>query len=307
MDDIDQPRRRPQADDEDQPRRRPVEEDEDYPRDRAFRQGRPRPGGKKDVSVIGVISLVIGVISLALSLVPCLGLVTLPLPIIGAVLALVGILISAIGQREGLGIPVSGMAVNVVACVLPIALVMGFCGLGMRGAQQAAQQAMQQLQELEQAELERQEAEHRQQTAANVAVVGLLAAPQGQGPLLSLAVVNDIYPAVSPGPGATLQVNLNQLVREFELNPRQAERRYQDKILRIQGTIQQVRQDGNDTVVVLQSAPLDGNKVECEFTDVPKRDQAWLQINRPVVIEGTCEGLRGGEPPVWLSECRMVR
>jgi hypothetical protein len=308
MDDIEQPRHRRSDDDEDRPRRRPVEEDEDYPRDRAFRQGSPRPGGKKDVSVIGVIALVIGVISLGLSLVPCLGLFTLPLPIIGVVLALIGILISAIGQRDGFGVPVSAVAVNAVACVLPIAIFFGMCGLGMRGAQQAAQQAAQ-VAQAEQARQEEAEAEHRQIEVARVAtIVGLGTGPDG--PVLCLAPLSEMVAPVSTLPDGTLELDLDRLVREFERDPKRAEEKYEGKILRVQGTIQEVTENGRDVTVLLQGIGPGTNKVRCEFTNVPNAPvprRLRFPMNRRVVIEGNCEGLDPVDDIPRLNGCKLVK
>jgi hypothetical protein len=292
---------------EDQPRRRPPdeEEDEDYPRSRARRA--PGPGGKS-VSVIGVISLVIGVVSLGLGLVPCLGLFTLPLPIIGVVLALVGILISAIGQRDGLGIPVTGVALNVVACVLPVAVFLGFCGLGMRSAQQAAQ-AAQAAAQAEQARQEEAEAERRQIELANVAtMVGLGAGPDG--PVLCLAPASEMEAPVTTLPDGTLEVDLDRLVREFERDPKKAEENYDGKTLRVQGTIQQVTEDGRDVTVILQGVGPGVNKVQCEFTNVPNAPvprRARFPMNWRVVIEGHCEGLDPVDDIPRLSGCKRVK
>jgi hypothetical protein len=302
MDDRDGIRRPRPVDD--QPRRpRPVEDDEDYPR----RRPPPRPGAR-NLSVVGLVSLIIGIISFALSLVPCLNLFTWPLQVIGLILALVGVCISAFGQREGLGLPIAGLTVNVLACVVPVAMYLGFCGLGMRSAQQAAQQA----QAARQAELDRQEqaaAERRQTEATEVAtMVGLGAGTDG--PVLCLAPLGEVLAPETTLPDGTLEVDLDRLVREFERDAKKAGQKYEGRMLRVQGTIQQVTDDGRDVTVVLQGAGPGANKIRCEFPNVPNAPvprRVRFPMNRRVVVEGGCESPDPVDATLRLSDCKLVK
>src|ERR1700676_2433331 len=132
MDDRYQPRR---PDDRDEPRRRRPDDADDEPR------RPPRPQARQ-MSVLGLIGLICGVLGLIIAFIPCVGLFTLPLPIIGVILAIIGIIVSAAGKREGFGLPVTALALNMVACVVPFIMFFGMCGLMTKGVQQAAQQAI---------------------------------------------------------------------------------------------------------------------------------------------------------------------
>jgi hypothetical protein len=284
-------------------------DDEDYPR-QARRDRRDGSSGprSKDLSVLGVISLVIGVISVALSFVPCLGIFTLPLPILGVVLAIVGVLISAIGQRDGVGIPVSAVAVNLLACVLPVAMTLGFCTLMGRGVQQAAQQAV----IVAEANQERLEAEQRSEMVTKTtSVVGVFAAPQG-GPLLGATTLNGVYPPppVSLVPVGAPTINVDQLVREYETTPLAADLMYGKKALRIQGLVERVKlNDDEITVVVLQGTVPGGLKkfIECVFDDErhePAADK--VKKGRRVIIEGICDGSEAVDKPIRFHACRLA-
>ncbi len=292
MSDFDEPRRR-RPDDND---------DEDRPPRPRYLDRRPGLQGKT-VSVIGIIALVIGVISFGLSLVPCLNLFTWPLALIGGLLALIGILISAIGQREGLSVPLIGMVVNVLALAVPVAMYVGFCGFGMQGARQAAVAAQQQMQV--EAELkERQDKERREQESASVAtVVGLTAGPQGLW--VGLAATGEVLDTIELPEGVTLSVNLNKFVREFELDSEGAWLTYQNRNLRIEGTIASSGKDENDNPFVVLQGPAPGmQRIECHFDDkVPPPNK--LRLGQRVTVEGACEKDLG--KPVALTGCKIVK
>jgi hypothetical protein len=230
------------------------------------------------------------------------------LQVVGVILAFVGVLISAIGQRDGLGLPVTGLTVNLLACVVPVAMYLGFCGLGRWSAQQAVQAAQQAAQE-EQARQEAAEAERRQMEVAKVVtMVGLGAGPDG--PVLCLAPVGEVMAPVTTLPDGTLEVDLDRLVREFERDPKRAEEKYEGKTLRVQGTIQLVTEDGRDVTVLLQGIGPGVNKVRCEFPNVPNAPvprRAKFQMNRKVVIEGNCEGPDPVDDIPRLSGCKLVK
>jgi tRNA_anti-like len=295
--------------DRDEPIRFPPEEDEDYPRPLASRyrqNGGPRG---KNVSVLGTIALVIGTLSLVLSFIPCFGLIMLPLPILGLILALVSVLVSAIGQRDGLRVPVSGTAVNALAIVIPIAMTIGFCGLSMQGARQAQQQAMMDAQ----AEEEREraaEAERSERVAAKTAgLVGIVAGPQAS-PLLALESLTDVFDhADDEMRTIAVNVDVDQLVRDYDLNPRTADRKYRNQKVRIRGTVDQLRQGPEDTVVILVGNAPGLHKVECQFDDplLPEQDAARVQKNLRITIEGICDGRDAVRQPVRISSCKLAK
>jgi hypothetical protein len=293
--------------DDDDRRRDQDDDDEDHPRSAAKAYQRRRNAPRtKSVSVLGLIALVIGVIGLALSFVPCLGLFTLPLPILGAVLALIAILISAVGQRDGLGIPVSGFAINAVACVVPIALVMGFCGLGMHGAQQAAQLARER-EQAAQEQRDRDDAERRRTEVASLAAVVLGSGPAG--PLAGASVLGDVLDAQGVMDGTILRVDLDQLVWDFGFRPTQAKRKYVDQEVRIQGTVERKGDEDGQPMLVLHGAGTGTNKIECVFDDPDfgGPDLTAATRGKRITVEGTCEGRKGAGGIVWLSKCRLVK
>src|SRR5262245_45944239 len=77
------------------------------------------PGHGRMVSGLGVASLVLGLVGLVVALMPCVGMVGLSLSILALILGLVGLLVALADRRSGLGFPIAGMTVSVVACVVP--------------------------------------------------------------------------------------------------------------------------------------------------------------------------------------------
>jgi hypothetical protein len=299
MDDRYQPER---MDDRDEPRRRRPDDDDDYPR----RRPPPRPGSK-GMSVVGLIALIVGVISFVLSMVPCLNLFTWPLQVIGLILALIGVGISAFGQREGLGLPISGLAVNALACAVPVAMYLGFCGLGMQGARQAAQEAADAVQ-AEQERLDQLEAERRRTEATKVATVsGLGAGFDGVGVLLCLPPL--AYNSLSYGQSPdALVVDLDKLVREFEENEVQAKRKYLDRTLVIEGTVDWGGTDHGHVFLELNEAPGSDRYVSCMFDDphVPRPDVDRLKHQR-VTVQGRCKAWYGLLGTVGLDSCKLLK
>jgi hypothetical protein len=168
---------------------------------------------------------------------------------------------------------------------------------------------MQEAAEADRQHAERVEAESRQAEVARVVtMVGLGTGPEG--PVACLAPVDELLAPVITLPDGTLEVDLVRLVREFERDPKRAEEKYEGKTLRVQGTIQQVTEDGRDVTVMLQGIGPGINKVRCEFTNVPNSPvprRPRFQVQRRVVVEGHCEGLDPVDDMPWLSSCKLVK
>jgi hypothetical protein len=284
MDDRYQPRR---PDDRDEPQRRRPDDDDDYPR------RPPRPQARQ-MSVLGLIGLICGVLGLIIAFIPCVGLFTLPLPIIGVILAIIGIIVSAAGKREGFGLPVTALALNMVACVVPFIMFFGMCGLMTKGVQQAAQQAIADAQ----AEKERQDREAAEAESVNATtVVGLAAGPGGS--VLCLAPLAD---DLSAGRDETVpRVGLTQLVN--------SNLAYVAKVVRVQGTVESSgKNDDGDPFLNLSEKKISISRIHCVFDDFDPDDAAKLPKKGLVTVEGTCEGRLGGPGGiVWLSNCRVVK
>ena len=277
-------------------------DDEDYPRERRDRPSRPRG---KDLSVLGVISLVVGLIALVLSLIPCVNFFTWPLQIVGIILALVGVLISAIGQRDGLGIPATGLAVNLLACLVPVGMYLAFFGLMGSSVQQAPQQAATIREDT------RGEAEHRDEMARkSTSVVGVFAAPQG-GMLVGVTALKDVYPpppVERPLEGSP-PINVDQLLGAYEMTPLAADLKYGKTELRIQGVVERVKLDDNEKTVVVLRGALPGGAtsfVECVFDDKDEPDAKKVKKGRHVILEGICDGPEAAGKPIRFHSCRVA-
>ncbi len=79
---------------------------------------------RKGASGFGVASLVIGILAIIGCWIPILNVVSLLFGGLGAILGFVGLLVSAIGRRSGVGLPIAGLVLSLVAVVVAI-LVLG--------------------------------------------------------------------------------------------------------------------------------------------------------------------------------------
>jgi predicted Zn finger-like uncharacterized protein len=93
--------------------------------DRPRRRPRRRPGASHS---LGIASLILGVVALVLSLIPCVGLLSLPLSGLGLLLGFGGACVALVRSGHGIGYPVAGLGLNLVA------LVIGLVWLGLIGA-----------------------------------------------------------------------------------------------------------------------------------------------------------------------------
>jgi phage FluMu protein Com len=70
-------------------------------------------------SKLGVVALVLGILALMWAWVPAVGMVTLPVSLIGLVLAIAGLFAARIGQQAGIGIPLAAVFVCGIAIFVP--------------------------------------------------------------------------------------------------------------------------------------------------------------------------------------------
>jgi len=80
---------------------------------------------EKSVNGLGIAALVLGIVATLTCWVPFLGMVSLPLAGLGAAFALIGFLVAAIGRRSGVGMPISGGVVCLVAIVVQVLMTGG--------------------------------------------------------------------------------------------------------------------------------------------------------------------------------------
>lgn len=87
---------------------------------------------------LGIAALVIGLLAFVLALIPCLGMfVAVPLGALGVTLAIVGAAIAFSRQGAGIGFPIAGGVVNVVAIIIAVGWFFGSQYLLRRGAESA--------------------------------------------------------------------------------------------------------------------------------------------------------------------------
>ena len=112
--DDDRPRRRRHGDDDfDDARRRHHQAEDDY--EDEPRRRRP----EKQVSILGIFSLVKGIGALIASFVPCIGAIAILPGLLGLVLGIIGYVIARKSNgRQGTGLPVAGMSVSAAAIVI---------------------------------------------------------------------------------------------------------------------------------------------------------------------------------------------
>ncbi|MBN2582533.1 MAG: DUF308 domain-containing protein [Planctomycetes bacterium] len=103
----------------------------------------PRPRGQtvhvhthqaKSVNGLGVAALVLGILAAIVCWIPLVNLVSIPLAGIGLLLAVIGFLIALTGRKSGVGMPVSGAIVCIVAILVPILMLVGVIGVAGAGA-----------------------------------------------------------------------------------------------------------------------------------------------------------------------------
>jgi hypothetical protein len=73
----------------------------------------------KSVSGLGIASLVVGLVALTITWIPCLGFVGIVPAVIGAILGLVGLIVSLAGGKSSASFPIAGILVSGVAIALP--------------------------------------------------------------------------------------------------------------------------------------------------------------------------------------------
>jgi hypothetical protein len=126
---VEQRTRRARADAEPADEREP---ESDRP-GRSARRKAEAPAAPRDVSVLGIISLVLGLLGLPLSLIPCLNVLGLPLVGLGLLLGIIGFFVAQMGKKSGIGFPIAGSLV----CLVGLMVSLAWIGLMVVGVQNA--------------------------------------------------------------------------------------------------------------------------------------------------------------------------
>jgi hypothetical protein len=128
-------------DEDDEPRRAPrrrrdrhYDDDDDRPRERA-----PREGANAQMG-LGIAALCIGCVAIVVSVLPCIGLfIGMPIAGVGLLLGVVGLIIALVQKGRGIGFPIAGSSVNVVALLICVVWYLIF----VKGAEHVVQGAQQ--------------------------------------------------------------------------------------------------------------------------------------------------------------------
>ena len=127
--DDDRPRRRRPRDDDfddDRPRRRSRRDDDD---------DRPARPPAKQVSILGIFSLVKGIGALLLSFFPCVGAVAIFPGLLGLFLGIIGLVVAKKSHgRQGTGLPIAGTIVSGAAVVIALIWIVVVGGFSARSA-----------------------------------------------------------------------------------------------------------------------------------------------------------------------------
>jgi len=103
--------------------------------------------GAKPINGLGVAGLVLGIGAAFVCWIPLVGLIAVPIAALGLLFAVLGLVVSLVGRKSGVGIPVSGCVVSIIALVIGLAafnVVSGPLGAVQTHADRAREAARQQ-------------------------------------------------------------------------------------------------------------------------------------------------------------------
>ena len=76
--------------------------------------------GPKATSGLGIAALVLGILACLTCWIPFVGMLSIPLSVLGILFGGIGFLVSLVGRRSGVGMPIAGLIVCVVAVVIAV-------------------------------------------------------------------------------------------------------------------------------------------------------------------------------------------
>ena len=208
---------------------------------------------QKGASGFGIAALVIGIIAVLFCWVPFVGMLAIPLGLIALLLATVGVIVSLAGGKSGVGLPVAGGVLALLAIGIPILMTGAMAGaVGSAAAKAAA------------------DAEARSAARRGV--------PQQSQP---------------PGPPADLPTfSAEYLVGSYTQNEVAADEAFKGKWLKVTGQVDRIGKDVLNTPYVTVKAGNDPiRQVQCMFDQSQQGRLASLRPGQEVVISGKCSGL----------------
>jgi hypothetical protein len=229
--------------------------------------------GPKSVSGLGIASLVVGIVGLVISLIPCVGLIGLPIAGIGLLLGLVGLIIALAGKTEGAGLPISGIAVSLAGCIVSVVwwyiTVHSAVSNVKEGIAEFGKRFEEQRQEMERKARE-EEAKEAQARANPVAV------------------------------------SATELLQAYDTNGLAADSRFKGKWLEVRGEVADVARVVTPYVKLKDKGRTKPGSVGCAFEERQEPEIARLKTGDQVTIRGKCDGKSVGED-VRLEKCELVK
>jgi hypothetical protein len=222
---------------------------------------------------LGIASLVLGVLAFVFSVIPCFGIVSLPVSGLGLLLGVAGGVVCFMRKGSGIGYPIAGAPVNLLALVIA-----GFW-LGL----------------ISNASKKVDEALKERGTAK-----------QSFNPAENSPTPTAAHPEISPA-RPTVRMTSDQLLSQYAANEVAASRKFNDQWIEVSGGVLEIRQVGNDgsSAVVLRNINehLYTRHVACYFS-AKSRDVERLTKGGFVRVVGKCSMHTTNY--VALDDCRVT-
>jgi hypothetical protein len=272
--------------------------------------GRPT----KQVSVLGLISLVTGIGSLALSFVPTVGPVAVLPGALGLALGGLGLVLARKSHgRQGSGLPVAGLSTSTTAVL--VALV--WWGIGSRSASFRAALPVPSGPANRDDPGARAAAAYREINEINARAIAEEARRKAEQEVAWEAEQAKAAADVRKA-GNAIRVTATQLAREYEADEAEADRKYKGKVLEVTGRVAEIPVAPAGNVDVQGPFPPDGDRrllpvtgfdngkpvgwVGCYFAKDPTMNSRLgrLKTGDQVTVRGMCNWRQG------LSGCLLV-
>lgn len=241
---------------------------------------RPMPQAK-GVNVMGVIALTLGIVGLVISLIPCFGIIGIPLTAIGLLLGMIGIFTS--GGTTGRGLPIAGTSVSLIGLLIGIAWI-ALAGVWVKQANDQIKQ--------DQVESEKQ---------------------------AQVAREKELESEIEMREGKAILVTATELDKDYNANLIGAEWKYKDQVVELTGKVKQVGREVRGYWPWEQKPGRRWIEVEAEGARIVKclfREDAdtvaavvKVEINKNVTIRGRCKGKSKGREAfeIGIENCVIVR
>lgn len=203
---------------------------------------------QQQVSVLGIVALVIGCAGFAIGLIPCVGLIFgTPVSAIATVLALIAVLMSATNKRTGLALPLVALIISGLALAAPFVLTGLYINAGANAVE--SEQEKQKRKDREAQRLLDEDKKVREESGIKVSAI--------------------------------------ELIKAYKGKKDEAETKYGDKVLEVEGEVKSVSKDGKSVTLKGEG---EQESVDCGMMDDQKSEALKLKPGDKAVIRGMGEG-----------------